>query len=477
MVHDFNGKKVTVKSCFEDAGIALESFGDADLIPTVNGGWDDSQLHGLMTQFADANLNKADWMLHQLLLSRSRMQGLLGVMFDTGRSDANGFPRQGAAIFLDEIVGHSAGTVRKSIQTAVHELGHALNLAHRFEREVGKANSTSFMNYDWRYMGGSSSIKYWKDFKFTFDKDEIRFMRHAPWWKLVPGGAEFHTVKYWNEGTGGYSPYAPEIPFNDLEMVISPPPTGSLFGFASPVYLEVKLTNRSRRKINIPEFYLDPKAGVLELVIKKVSGNASDVSTQKFDPIVSRCFDIRKHTRDVLNPNKSMTNNINLTFGSAGFTFAEPGNYEITAILSLWANNYNYIVRSNPLPIRIAYPKNREEELDALKIFSKDVGYYLALGGSDIFPEAEQKLEEVKQKRLKKDKVISDPLVAYIVRCQAINNSRDFIMYQKGKYKTRKARVENAVSQFNQLKTEASNLFDAATQKGTMDLMKSIQKK
>jgi hypothetical protein len=471
--YEFNGKNVTVKSCFREAGIILKKAGGVDNIPAVASGWDEAQLHGLLTQFADNSLNKADWMLHLLLLSKSKMEGLLGVMFDTGQSDINGFPRQGAAIFLNEIEGHPAGTKRKSIQTTVHELGHALNLAHRFEREVGRADSTSFMNYDWRYKGDSNGTKYWKDFKFTFDLDEIRFMRHAPWWKVVPGGIEFHTVKYWNEGSGGYSPYAPEIPITDMELELMPPATGSLFGFATPVYLEVRLTNRSNKKLNIPKYYLDPKAGILEILIKRISGNADYASNQSFKPIISRCFDVQKDGKDILKPNDTMTNNINLTFGSAGFTFAEPGNYEITALLSLWDDRYNYIVRSNALQIRIAYPKNKEEELDALKIFSRDVGFYMALGGTDILPEAEKKLIEVKERRLRIDKTISDPLVAYITRYQAINQSRDFISFKDGKYKIRKAESAKVSELLDQLKPNEAKIFDKVTLESTRNLLKT----
>ncbi len=472
---EFEGNKVTVDSCFDNAGIKLAKAGELDNIPATISGWDDAQLHALMSQFADESLDRKDWLLHLLLLSKAKLSGLLGIMFDTGVLDLNNLPRQGVAIFLDAIAGHSAGADRKSIQTVVHELGHALNLVHRFEREVGRADSTSFMNYDWRYLGGNNSNKYWKDFRFTFDEDEIKFMRHAPWSKIIPGGAEFHTIKYWYEGTGGYSPYAPEISISDLELQLSPPPTGPLFGFGTPVFLTASLANKGIEQIDVPDFYLDPKSGFLEILVKRQVIKA-DNRLLKFKPVISRCYDIGNYIHDVLKPGQSMSNNVNLTFGSSGFTFAEPGNYEITAVLSMYSGNYNYVVKSLPLFIRIEYPKTREEELDALNIFNKDVGYYLALGGSDYLTGAESKLEEVRARRQGIEKIITDPLVAYITRCMAINLTRDFVSYREGKFKTRKASPVRAVELFSQLKPSEDRIFDKATLAGTRNLVTNVER-
>ena len=123
------------------------------------------------------------------------------------------------AVFAEEIRSiPGIDNDRKLIQTSVHELGHALNLAHRFERVVGRADSTSFMNYDWRYRGGNKRDEYWSRFAFTFDPDELSFLRHGPRSAVIPGGAPFHSIRYWNEGTGGYSPYVPERPLSGFKL-------------------------------------------------------------------------------------------------------------------------------------------------------------------------------------------------------------------------------------------------------------------
>jgi len=156
-----------------------------------------------MAATADAPLSAAAWELHLLLLSATSRAGLLGIMFDTSST----LPRQGSAVFVDEIRRLvTAETDRKIVQTVVHELGHALNLVHRFERVVGQAGSTSFMNYDWRYRGGGHDAEFWQRFAFTFDPDELEFLRHGPRSAVLPGDAAFHSVRYWSGYSGDSQP-------------------------------------------------------------------------------------------------------------------------------------------------------------------------------------------------------------------------------------------------------------------------------
>ncbi len=245
------GKRISIQSCLENAGFDVYHTGDRSTIPTpdVQGGWDDSQLHGLMTDMARSRLDRPDWQLQALLLQKPKMAGLNGVMFDSGERDSNRLPRQGFAVFQHEIrfpIISRAGDrqvrldwQRKMIQTVIHELGHALNLAHRFERAVGRADSSSFMNYDWKYLGGNNRDRYWRDFNFRFDADELAFLRHAPHPAVIPGGAEFHSVPYWENTDGGYVPYRRELPTNDFTLRLLPPAGGGLFRFAQPVLLDL----------------------------------------------------------------------------------------------------------------------------------------------------------------------------------------------------------------------------------------------
>lgn len=475
----FENRNITIESCFGEAGLEIIPAGQRNTIPQKIQGWTDAELHALMSSFANESLERQAWLLHLMILSKSETNGLLGVMFDSGRLDINGLPRQGVAVFTDAIRTHPAGFKRKMIQTITHELGHALNLAHRFERVVSRADSLSCMNYDWRYLGGNRQSQFWRDFRFGFDADEIRFLRHSPRTALIPGGAEFHTVNYWADGTGGYSPYYREEAFEALELKLHTPPSGMLFSFAQPIILMVELFNRSGRALEIPPQLLDPKSGFLEILVRRLGAPTGGANQQfSFSPLVNRCWTLQDSgTADRVENDRSMKNNINLTFGSAGFTFADPGDYEITAILSLVDQNteIDRIVRSNPIRIRIAHPQSLNEERDAMDIFQKDVGFYLALGGSDQMTKEEGILKEICERR--ESEGADDPLVAHVKRVEAINNSRDFTIYDKdsGKFSIRESKPEESIKLLTEIEDNSQQFFDSATKEGLSNLKSKMQ--
>ncbi|HEX6684675.1 MAG TPA: hypothetical protein VF062_17855, partial [Candidatus Limnocylindrales bacterium] len=206
----FAGTDINERECLRRAGFAVRAVGAPGRIPRQAEPWDFSRmftlLHDTMTARAQSDLSAAAWQLHLLLLSDSTLEGLQGIMFD----GAGVLPRQGAAVFLDEIrayaAAHHHNPDRNAIRTVVHELGHALNLAHRWEPQVGHLESTSFMNYPWKFVPGGTDA-YWTEFKFTFDADELEFLRHGPLGAVRPGDAPFHSVAYWSGN--GWLPPAP----------------------------------------------------------------------------------------------------------------------------------------------------------------------------------------------------------------------------------------------------------------------------
>ena len=189
-------------------------------------------------------------------------------------------PRQGAAVFVKTIqdLGPQERANQKIIETAVHEVGHALNLVHSFDRAVRRSNSTSFMNYPWRYRDEHSSAfvadpasraaMFWGAFKYTFDADELRFLRHANRFDIVPGGAPFGSVAYWTPDGQAGEIASPNAPWDDLRLWLTPPEAGTTFAFGQPVFLTVSLRNVGREQIPVARHALDVKAGQLELLIR-----------------------------------------------------------------------------------------------------------------------------------------------------------------------------------------------------------------
>ncbi|MGH2985261.1 MAG: acetyltransferase [Solirubrobacterales bacterium] len=470
---DFQGREVSIQSCLVDAGFEVREAGEKSPIPAHPQGWGLSELHTLMQDFAAAELGERLWELHLLMLARSDQEGLLGVMFD----ETEVLPRQGVAVFAEEIRARAPEPDRKLIQTTVHELGHALNLAHRFERVVGRADSTSFMNYDWRYGGGNKRDEFWSRFAFTFDPDELAFLRHAPRSAVIPGGAAFHSIRYWNEGTGGYSPYVPEAALTGFRLTLRPPQGGPLLSFAQPVFLEIELTNQTGEELELPPVLLDPKSGFLELLIRKSQGlsTRSLAGTEVFVPIVQRCFDLDPERFDTVPDGGSIRNNVNLTYGSSGFAFAEPGTYEVTALLAVpdRRRGRDLILRSETLPLRVATPKAIEEEEDAMDLFRDDVGVYLALGGNRGLASAAQALEAIRERRQAGEEEVRDPVVAVIVRAQGIDAGRTYVRYEAEDYRELEGDPEKAADLLRQLDQEALMGFDRQTAEGTMDLATS----
>ena len=99
-----------------------------------------------------------------------------------------------------------------------------------------------------------------------------------------------------------------------------------------------------------------------------------------------------------LNPGESLHNNINLAFGSAGFPLAEPGEYLITPVLTLFNGRPDPIdpekepvltvVKGKSLPISIMPPVSKGQRRDADLVLRNDVGASLALGGADCLTTA-----------------------------------------------------------------------------------------
>lgn len=479
--HTHANRKLTYREVLSDAGFEVIDAGTNSTIPAEEEGWGTTQLHALMTDFAQAPLNQPAWR-HQLLwLNKSTRSGLLGVMFDTSAA----FPRQGSAVFEGAIRGTPHEPIeRKLLQTAVHEIGHGLNLVHPFEREVGRADSTSIMTYDWKYRGGGRSAQFWDDFNFSFDPEELEFLRHGRRQAVIPGGAPFHSVNYWASGNGGYVPYLPEAPLDVLSLSIEAPPAGNVFGFGQPVLLGATLTNLTGGEIGLDWRFLDPKAGFLEILVRRVHAGSHGTSADfvRYQPILERTFDLDPRTLSRVAHGEAVSNNLNLTFGSAGFTFAEPGSYEIQAIVALPDNRNDHnpfndrelIVASNRLRIHVAYPQSRAEETQVVSVLHRpDVGTWFALGGSSALEAASNSLEEVLERQLHGQAEVVDPIAANILRCQGIDAGRRYKRFypdRTQRFRATNGKPEIAVGKLEQLGVTAMNAFDRVTAKATKEL-------
>jgi hypothetical protein len=258
-----------------------------------------------------------------------------------------------------------------------------------------------------------------------------------------------------------------------------PPDAGPVLRFAQPVLMRVLLTNKSGRTIEIPKFMLDPKAGFLEVLIRRVNSGAvgrASTGAESFTPLMQRCFQWDAADSVRLGDGESMEDNINLTFGSGGFAFAEPGTYDVTTLLVLFDENQQreLIASSNTVRIRIGAPRSDDEERDAMQFFTPDVGMYLALGGSAALDRARDTLDGIADRR-KND--LNDPLVAHIVRVRALDSGRSYVRYRDRDFHVVEPDLPRATSMLEAVRDQASQAFDAATARQTANLVELLHSK
>ena len=469
----FHDAPMGIRDSLRRAGFAVHDAGAPSVLPRRPEGWDYSTvftaLHDGMTAAARVGLVGASWDLHLLLLSTCSRQGLMGIMFDP----VGILPRQGCAAFLDAIRTHVGDGLpeRHVVRTAVHELGHGLNLAHRFETAVGHADSTSFMNYDWRYLGGGHVAEYWERFTFTFDGDELEFLQHAPRPAIRPGDAVFHSVDYWSTGTGGFSPFIPAAPGSEFRLLLVPPPAGPVFALGQPVFLEAVLENLGDTAVSFAANPLDPKIGYLEIRYQPVAAPAMAelADARTFVPMMVGCLLPDPSPSVTLGPHDALRNNLNLAFGPGGVTFPEPGTYDLFPFLNLPTADGGIVVRGDSLRIRIAHAQDPADEHDVMLLQRADVGAWFALGGSDALEQAGDDLEELRERR-QAVRGTRDPIVAAIVRAAGINAGRRFVRFEDGRFRERPSDPARAAHLLNSLDVAALGTFDAQTAASTVAL-------
>ena len=409
-----DGEPVSVTGCLRAAGYDVKFVGKATAAQKAPaGGWQDAQLHALMESLAQAPLSRPDWALHLLgAPPRSADPTLLGWMFDRG----DDLPREG----WRDLRRHRPGApLRRSraqlVQTTVRTaLGHALNLEHSFDPSVGRPDSTSVMNYDWRYRGGGHIADYWNAFRFTFDAEELAFLRHGRLPDTVPGGSIRESALEWTDLAPPRLASKREPSRAAPELTLTPPAGGALLAHGQPVFLGVTLRHAGRSPLLVPPDALDVKTGRLRIYVRRRrhGGARATEPPARFRPLARRCRYEPPTVHVALRSGETLRANLQLTCGAQGFPFAEPGEYEVFAAVDVATADGAplSVTTSSALRLRVAAPMTMEEEREALVLLRPDVGLYFALGGSDVLRHAEEDLGEVVARRGGTRRVVTDPV-------------------------------------------------------------------
>ncbi|CAB5162387.1 hypothetical protein D3OALGB2SA_5510 [Olavius algarvensis associated proteobacterium Delta 3] len=431
----FRQAGVETRIHFNDGALAADIGASAGR-PWEGDRWDERELHEMMDTNYSRSLNDREWWLYLLIVTRfdggpetdnsgylvvddqglpvNSGIGTTGIifdhstgnirdpwaqwtdfiatnypqylhLFDFGRGGAfgNSRARQGVAVFWSETLDFLVRNEtwyrdRQFLRTIVHELGHALNLAHTWL--VGRADTTSFMNYPHRYPHGGSALdrilNYWRDFDYAFDPEELFHLKHGFYDEIVPGGRmEFME---WSPTSVFRDPNAGGTRAN---LALGIEPTKELFRFTEPVTVNIRVYNHSSEPV--PFGRLSPSYGDVVFLIRKPSGG-----TVRYRPLIYKC----QITKETIANKETKTHLTSLAVGSEGFIFDTPGRYEITAMIPDPSSGIMVVAR--PSTIWVKYPEGNDENV-AKVIFDREPALYLYMGGGHHLKNGSAAMEEV----------------------------------------------------------------------------------
>ena len=385
-------ENLTIQKVYKRAGFEVETSAGGS-VPLSGAGvgaqWSNNEMHDAMQIYWSHFAAKAQWAFWTFFASQHEMgTSLGGIMFD----DIGPQQRQGTSLFLNSFIAvppagdlNPAAWVRRMIfWTACHEMGHAFNLAHSWQKSlvfgghgpwvplVNEPEARSFMNYPYNVLGGQTA--FFSNFEFRFSDGELLFMRHAPE-RFVEQGAAL-----WFDNHGFQEANTSPEPALKLELRANR--EKAEFEFLEPAVLELKLTNISSEPQLIPENLLSMQDSMT--IIVKRNGQPA----RQFLPYARYCF---QRKNKVLGPGESVYESLFPAAGREGWSIAEPGYYEVQAALHLGDED----LVSNSLTLRVAPPRGYDEEFIAQDFFSDNVGRILAFDGSRSLNKGNDVLREV----------------------------------------------------------------------------------
>ncbi len=328
-------------------------------------------------------------------------------MFDGEIDEPGGVDCQGTAVFTECEFFHlptgdyveanppvNEAAARELFFDLIHEMGHAFNLAHSFQKHASSGTAwpapswmptvqdpqaMSWMNYpDLATESGSpssptlSATWFYNRFRFRFDRNELLFLRHAPDRFVQMGNEAWFT----NHGRISHSEVDPSLGF---EIRTRKP----VFQLGEAMEIELKLWNKGPRAIEVPGHF-DLLDGLLEIGITLPDGRKWPVLP----------FSHARHhvAPRMLEPGEALYEPIDLTIGKLGLPFKHPGAYRLEASV-----RYGY--RAAAAVCRIFVEATDASTLPAVaEIFDARMGRVLTMHGTRVMGEELQKIDWVLSK-------------------------------------------------------------------------------
>jgi hypothetical protein len=402
---DLFSETISLETIFQRAGFkATQSSSEMEIPRDLANknfklAWSNSELNDAMSMFSSlvGKANCPSWDMW-VLYADCHEENFCGVMFDLTYPQ-----RQGSAIFTKsslnvppdgvKVEDEKVWIARNYFFTAVHEMGHAFNLAHSFQKAdkdfeglsgdpwdpnlLNQAEARSFMNYPWKVDGAEE--KFFKSFRFRFLDDELIFMRHAPR-RFVQMGYSSMFVDH------GFKPPSALTQTGRWTLEIGTDRqilSMNVYNFLEPVILEFKLTNNSKSEQNIDNKLLDDGNHIIVFVQREGR------QARKWRSMVTA---IAEEKVTVLKQGQSIYTSYMISASAEGWLIDEPGFYKAQAALYM----HDEILLSNVLRLYVAPPTTAEEIKYAPDYFVRDVGRALFFDGALSMDNVKKTLENIK---------------------------------------------------------------------------------
>lgn len=188
-------RSVFKKACWD----VVVEISDDDVEETDGIIWSHEKLHEKMLKYRQSADLDTQWRYHLLVVGKLS-GGDFGAMYDNTVNGINGNPREGAAIsylesFPDDLCwGKCRGKpfgkfLDPYIRTAIHEIGHAMNLYH-----PDNHNENHIMQKTLHVARNADPQKQFPDnIEWSFSSQDVHLLCHLPDIVLRPGGVWFGT--------------------------------------------------------------------------------------------------------------------------------------------------------------------------------------------------------------------------------------------------------------------------------------------